>query len=102
LNGGFICGLGGALMEDLQVEDGRVTTASLADYKLPTVRDAPPLRTVLVPTTVGPGPWGAKMAGEVSNSGVAPAIANAIADAVGVRLFALPLSAEQIYRQLHP
>jgi CO/xanthine dehydrogenase Mo-binding subunit len=102
LNGGFICGVGGALMEDLQVTDGRVATASLAEYKLPTSCDAPPLRTVLVPTAVGPGPWGAKMAGEVSNSGVAPAIANAVADAVGVRLFALPLSAEQIYRQLHP
>ena len=101
LNGGFIYGLGGALMEHLEVDDGRVTTASLADYKLPTSPDAPPLRTVLVPTEVGPGPWGAKMAGEVSNSGVAPAVANAIAEAVGVRLYSLPLSAEQIFRQLH-
>ncbi|GAC1321373.1 MAG: hypothetical protein NVSMB2_18060 [Chloroflexota bacterium] len=101
LNGGFIYGLGGALMEHLAVEDGRVTTASLADYKLPTSPDAPKLRTVLVPTDTGPGPWGAKMAGEVSNSGVAPAIANAIADAVGVRLYSLPLSAEHIFGQLH-
>lgn len=101
LNGGFVYGLGGALMEHLEVQDGRVTTASLADYKLPTSPDAATLRTVLVPTDVGPGPWGAKMAGEVSNSGVAPAIANAIAEAVGVRLYSLPLSAEQIFRQLH-
>ncbi len=55
---------------------------------------------MLLPTTVGPGPFGAKMAGELSNCGVAPAIANAIAAAVGARVTSLPLSAEAVRRPL--
>lgn len=100
IDGGFVYGLGGALMEELPIEDGKVTALNLGEYKLPTQMDTPPFRTVLVPTEVGPGPWGAKMAGEVSQSGVAPAIANAIRDAVGVRLTSLPVSAEKILANL--
>jgi CO/xanthine dehydrogenase Mo-binding subunit len=87
-------------MEDLVIEDGRVATPSLGEYKLPTSMDMPPLEIIYVPTTVGPGPFGAKMAGEATNSQVAPAIANAIADAVGVRITETPLSAEKVRRAL--
>lgn len=73
LEGGFVFGLGGALMEHLVIEDGRVTTLNLGDYKLPTTMDVPPLRTVALPTSSGPGAFGAKMAGELTNSAVAPA-----------------------------
>ncbi len=100
LDGGFVMGLGAALMEEVVVEDGKVTTLSLGDYKLPSQVDVPPLRTILLPTTVAPGPFGAKMAGELNNSGVAPAVANAIADAVGVRVTMLPLSAERVLQAL--
>lgn len=100
MDGGFVYGLGGAMMEELPIEDGKVTTLSLGEYKLPTQMDLPRFRTVYLPTEVGPGPWGAKMAGEVSNSGVAPAIANAIADAVGARLTRLPLTAERVLAAL--
>ncbi len=100
LDGGFVYGLGGALMEELPVEDGKVTTLSLGEYKLPTSMDVPPLRTVHVPATVGPGPFGAKMAGELSNVGVAPAIANAVADATGARVTTLPLTAERVRQAL--
>jgi carbon-monoxide dehydrogenase large subunit len=100
LEGGFIYGLGGALMEELPVEDGKVAALNLGEYKLPTQMDAPPLRTILLPTTQGPGPWGAKMAGEASNSGVAPAIANAIAAACGARVTTLPITAERILKAL--
>ena len=96
----FVYGLGGALMEDLPVEDGKVAIASLNEYKLPTQLDVPRFRTVLLPTSVGPGPWGAKMAGELGNSGVAPAVANAIAAAVGARVTSLPLTAEKIRQVL--
>lgn len=96
LDGGFVMGVGAALMEDLVVEDGKVTTLSLGDYKLPSQKDVPPLRTLLLPTTIAPGPFGAKMAGELNNSGVAPAIANAIADAIGARVTVLPLTAERV------
>jgi CO/xanthine dehydrogenase Mo-binding subunit len=75
---------------------------SLGDYKIPTIRDVPPLRTVSVPTPPGSGPFGAKMIGELSNAGVAPAIANAVYNAVRVRLNSLPMLAEQVYLALHP
>jgi 4-hydroxybenzoyl-CoA reductase subunit alpha len=98
--GGFAGGIGTALMEDLVIDDGKVATPSLGEYKLPTAMDMPPLQIVLVPTTVGPGPFGAKMAGEATNSQVAPAIANAIANAVGVRITETPLTAERVRRAL--
>jgi CO/xanthine dehydrogenase Mo-binding subunit len=88
-------------MEELAVDEaGKVTTLSLGEYKLPTSMDVPPLRTVLLRTAVGPGPFGAKAVGEVTNSGVAPAIANAVHDAVGVRIFELPITAEKVLRAL--
>ena len=102
IEGGFVCGLGIALMEERPLdESGKPTLVSLGDYKLPTIRDVPPLRTVSVPTPPGSGPFGAKMIGELSNAGVAPAIANAVYNAVRVRLRSLPLRAEQVYTALH-
>lgn len=100
LEGSFIYGYGNAVMEELAVEDGRVTTLSLGEYKLPTEMDVPPLRTVLLKTEVGPGPFGAKAAGETTNSGLAAAIANAIYDAVGVRINTIPITAERVYQAL--
>jgi CO/xanthine dehydrogenase Mo-binding subunit len=101
LNGGFAFGFGAALMEDLPVDPGgHVAALSLGEYKLPTSPDMPPLRTTLLPTDIGPGPFGAKAVGEVTNSGVAPAIANAIDDAIGARVMELPLTAEKILASL--
>jgi CO/xanthine dehydrogenase Mo-binding subunit len=100
LEGSFVYGLGNAVMEEVVVEDGRVTSLSLGEYKLPTEMDIPPLRTVLVPTEIGPGPFGAKAAGEITNSGVAPAVANAVRDALGVRVKALPITAERVFNAL--
>ena len=99
LKGGFGFGLGAALMEDLAVQDGRVLTPILSEYKLPTQMDMPPYRVVHV-QSVGPGPFGAKMAGELSNCAVAPAVANAVFDAVGVRLTDLPITSEAVLRAL--
>jgi CO/xanthine dehydrogenase Mo-binding subunit len=100
LEGGFVFGLGGALMEDLSVEDGQVLCGSLGDYKLPTVSDVPPLRIIGVPVARGAGPFGAKGVGELGNLGVAAAIGNAVARATGVRLQELPLSAEAVHAKL--
>ena len=97
IEGGLIQGLGYALMEELQTEDGRISTVSLGDVKLPTIQDIPPLTTVLLEDPVGPGPFRAKAIGEGSISAVAPAIANAVADACGVRLLDLPITAEKVY-----
>ena len=103
IDGGFAAGIGSALMEEVAIdESGKVQTLSLGEYKLPTIRDMPPLRTVLVRALSAQGPFGTKMAGELSNTGVAPAIANAVYDAVGVRLDRFPLTSERVYGALHP
>lgn len=100
IDGGFVYGLGNATMEELPIEDGKIVTLSLADYKLPTIADVPPLRTVHVEAPDAGGPFGAKMAGELSNTGIAPAIANAVAQACGARVTELPITAERIYDAL--
>jgi CO/xanthine dehydrogenase Mo-binding subunit len=103
VEGGFIFGLGTAAFEELLLdESGKVTNPSLADYKLPTIRDIPPLRTVYLDAPGHDGPFGAKMAGELSNTTVAAALSNAIANAAGIRLHELPITPERIYRALHP
>jgi CO/xanthine dehydrogenase Mo-binding subunit len=97
IEGGLVQGLGFALMEEMQTEDGRISTLSLGDFKLPTIQDIPPLTTVILQDPVGPGPFNAKAIGEGSISAVAPAVANAVADACGVRILDLPITAEKVY-----
>ena len=97
IEGGVIQGLGFALIEELKSEDGRISTLSLGDFKLPNIQDIPELETVLVQEPVGPAPFHGKSIGEHSNSPVAPAIANAVFDAVGVRITELPITAEKIF-----
>jgi CO/xanthine dehydrogenase Mo-binding subunit len=87
-------------MEDMRLEDGHVTALSLGDYKIPTVRDLPPLKTVLLESETGVGPYQIRGIGESAIGPVAPAIANAIADATGVRIRDLPITAEKVYRAL--
>ena len=98
--GGVVQALGFALTEEMIVEDGRVVTTTLADYKIPNIKDIPPLETVLLDAQGGTGPYGAKSIGEHPLSNIAPAIANAIHDAVGVRITDLPLTSEKVYRAL--
>ena len=99
LDGGFVFGYGQAMTEELIHDEGRIITSSLAEYKLPTQTDIPPIRMVLLPAN-GPGPFGAKSVGENTNIGVGGAIANAIFDAVGVRVNASPITAERVYAAL--
>lgn len=95
--GGFVMGLGDAMTEELRIVDGRIENASLGEYKLPTQADVPPLRFIALEQFGGPGPFGAKMSGEINIALVAPAIANAIADACGARVTSLPLRAERVF-----
>jgi CO/xanthine dehydrogenase Mo-binding subunit len=102
LQGGLIQSLGSALMEDLGLgEDGRVATASLGEYKLPCAMDVPACEIDVISDAPGDGPYGAKAVGELTNPLVPPAIANAVYAAVGVRISALPITAERVYRALH-
>jgi CO/xanthine dehydrogenase Mo-binding subunit len=100
IDGATIMGIGQGMMEELVIDGGKVTNNNLGDYKMPSVKDIPELKTVLVKTTGGVGPLDSKPIGEFANNAPPAAIANAIADAVGVRLFELPVKAEQIYRAL--
>jgi CO/xanthine dehydrogenase Mo-binding subunit len=101
IDGGFMTGFGLAVTEELVAADGQILNGHLGEYKLPTIADIPPLETVLVPTSGGSGPYQAKAIGELANNATAAAIANAVADAVGCRLFELPITAERVYTALH-
>jgi CO/xanthine dehydrogenase Mo-binding subunit len=100
IDGGIVQGLGYGLMEEMIMEDGRVTTLSLGEYKIPGIQDIVPLKTTLVRSDAGASPFQSKEIGESAISQVAPAIANAIYDAVGVRIKDLPITAEKVYRAL--
>jgi CO/xanthine dehydrogenase Mo-binding subunit len=100
IEGGLVQGLGYATMEEVVTENGKVLTTNLGDYRIPCVRDLPPLDTVLIEDTAGPGPFAAKQIGENGIIATAPAIANAVEDAAGVRITELPLTAEKIYAAL--
>ena len=96
VEGGMIQGLGYALMEELELEAGHISTLSFGDYKIPTSADVPVLETVLIEGDAGPAPYESKGIGESSNIPVAGAIANAVFDAVGVRITDLPVTADKV------
>jgi CO/xanthine dehydrogenase Mo-binding subunit len=101
LSGGSIMQLGFTMTERMDFEAGQVTNASLADYKIPGMHDLPPVfENEAVDNAEPGGPFGAKGVGETATFAVSPAIANAIEDAVGVRLKELPLTPEAVYRAL--
>ncbi len=100
IEGGIIQGFGLAVMEDLALQEGRVTASHLGELKLPSIADIPELSTELVGSTDGPGPFAAKAIGESSNILTAAAIANAVYDACGVRITDLPITAEKVFDAL--
>jgi CO/xanthine dehydrogenase Mo-binding subunit len=101
LSGAAIMQLGFTMQEKIELDGGQITNASLADYKIPGILDIPPdIHSEVVEAEQHSGPFGAKGVGESGTFGVSPAIANAIEDAVGVRLTSLPLTAETLYRAL--
>ncbi|MDP2400230.1 MAG: xanthine dehydrogenase family protein molybdopterin-binding subunit [Burkholderiales bacterium] len=101
ISGATLMQLGFTLSERMEFDAGQVTNASLADYKIPGIRDVPAvMENEAVDMVQKSGPFGAKGVGESGTFGVSPAIASAIDDAVGVRLTSLPLTAEAVYRGL--
>lgn len=98
IDGGVAMGIGFALTEDLGIEAGRVTAVHMGDYKLPSMPDVGRSRTVLLEGGKGIGARNVKAIGELPNVPTAAAIANAVADAVGVRVDALPVTAEKVLR----
>jgi CO/xanthine dehydrogenase Mo-binding subunit len=99
LSGAALMQLGFTLFENMELDAGQVTNASFADYKIPGIHDVPWIMgNDIVPSEQTNGPYGAKGVGESTTFGVSPAIANAIHDAVGVRLTELPLTPEAVLR----
>ena len=101
LTGAAVMQLGFTLSEEMVFTDGQLRNPSFADYKIPGIRDMPEAMTgESIAARQESGPYGAKGVGETGTFGVSPAIANAIHDAVGVRLTDLPITAEAVYRAL--
>ena len=101
IHGGVVQGIGWALLEGMTYDaDGQLLTATLMDYALPQSRDVPPITPLLVEVPSELGPFGAKGVGEPPVVPVAAAIANAIKDAVGVRMRQIPMTPERIFTTL--
>ncbi|MBM2832215.1 MAG: coxL [Dehalococcoidia bacterium] len=104
MDGGVGMGVGAALYETMAIENGVTINPNLVDYKLPTMVEVPvgeDAASMLVTTPLHKdGPYGAKGFGESTNCPVAPAIANAVYDAVGVRIKSLPITREKILEGL--
>jgi CO/xanthine dehydrogenase Mo-binding subunit len=101
IEGGVVFGLGFALTEEVMFDGGKITTTNFGEFKIPNITDIPPLKTAVMENVpAGPGPYNSLAIGEVANVPTAAAVANAVADACGVRITDLPVTAEKVYRAL--
>jgi CO/xanthine dehydrogenase Mo-binding subunit len=100
LEGGTVCGVGYALLEDVKMDHGRTVTCALDTYLVPTAADMPDVEPIMLQSRGGMGPFGAKGIGEPASTSGAPAVTNAVADAIGIRLTELPLTPERILTAL--
>ena len=96
IQGGAQNGQGYALSEEMLYEEGRLVTPSFSEYLMPTAMDMPKVECIVLESRSGVGPFGAKGIGEPAMTPVAPAIANAVADAIGVRVFEMPITPERV------
>lgn len=101
IDGGVSMGLGYALSEEMHFDgQGRLLNPRIGDYHVLRANEMPEMVSIIVPTHEPGGPFGAKAAAEIPTDGVAPALANAIYDAVGVRLREIPLTPERVRQAL--
>lgn len=102
VQGSMAQGLGIGLSEEmLHDQKGQLLTTNLSDYHIYSAPDVPELETYFVETNDSAGPFGAKEVAEIPLNGIAPALANAVADALGIRIRQLPLTPERILRAIH-
>jgi xanthine dehydrogenase molybdenum-binding subunit len=101
IEGGIVMGQGYAISENLMVENGVVRNPNFRDYKLITAPEIPEIDVSFIETMDGEGPQGAKGVGEAPAICIAAAVANAIYNATGTRIYALPFTPENVYRALH-
>ncbi|MFA5261847.1 MAG: molybdopterin cofactor-binding domain-containing protein, partial [Candidatus Omnitrophota bacterium] len=100
IEGSLAMGIGYTFYEDLQFKAGRVVNGNFAQYRVPRAEGIPPIETILIETNDPQGPFGAKGMGESSLLPTSAAIANAIQDAIGVRIKELPITPKKIIEAL--
>jgi len=100
LEGSWHMGMGQALSEQMKFRDGLLLNGNFIDYKIPTSKDTPPIYTNIIETIDPEGPFGAKECGEGAIHPVIPSIANAIYDAIGVRITSLPITSEEVLKAI--
>jgi 4-hydroxybenzoyl-CoA reductase alpha subunit len=100
IEGALGTGIGATMMEEIRFDGGRTVNPNFVDYKLPTSMDMPEMVPIMVETIHDRGPYGAKGMGEPALAPTAPAIANAIYDAVGVRIKELPITPDKVRKAL--
>ncbi len=101
IEGGIAIGLGYALSEGMRLESGRLKNACFRDYKLITAPEMPPIEMHLIESDCAEGPYGAKGISELPTIVIAPAVANALYNATGVRIFEPPMTPEKVARAIH-
>jgi 4-hydroxybenzoyl-CoA reductase subunit alpha len=97
VQGSVWMGMGQAMSEEVGYHDGLMLTANMLDYRVPTIRDSPPIEVGIVESNDPHGPFGAKEAGEGSLAAFLPALTNAVADATGLRFNALPVTPDRVF-----
>jgi CO/xanthine dehydrogenase Mo-binding subunit len=100
VQGAIAQGIGYTLMEDMGIKNGAIHNRNFERYNMPRITDMPPITSILVETNDPNGPYGAKGLAEPAFTGLPPSIANAIYDAVGVRIKELPITPEKILKAL--
>ncbi|MCK5098034.1 MAG: molybdopterin-dependent oxidoreductase, partial [Desulfobacteraceae bacterium] len=102
MEGSVSMGIGEAMHEEVIFDDqGRVVNNNLAEYKMVTSMDMPPVNAIVVESDEPNGPYGAKEVGEGAIMPTIPAILNAVYDAIGKRIYELPLTPERVYNAMH-
>ena len=100
IEGGTVQGLGMAVMEEQVIRNGRTLNAGMSDYLVPTSVDIPKFKHYLIEDQDSEGPFGAKGVGEPTIIAAAPALANAVYDAIGIRFYDLPLNPSKVKKAL--
>ena len=101
ISGAAVMQCGFTFSEEMLFDEGQLTNGSFADYKIPGIHDVSfPMENICVKATHDGGPYGAKGIGESGTFGVSPAVANAIFDAVGVRITSLPITPEKVFQAI--
>jgi CO/xanthine dehydrogenase Mo-binding subunit len=100
IEGGIVQGLGSALLEEMKIKEGKVLNPSFVDYKIPVFGDTPEMKISIIEVPEPTGPWGARGIAEPCMVPTAPAIANAVYDAIGCRINSLPITAEKVLKAI--